>query len=120
VREIRQLEQQGVEARGRLLHEGVEGLDAVGDLAHPRHGRLRILAAPLGLADHLGGAVALGLQLLRLRHEAPALGVGIEHGPERDLSSARRERALHRRGILTDQPDVEHRNASTPHPCPLP
>ena len=48
-----------------------------------RHRGLRVLAAALGLADRLGGAVALGLELLGLGHEPPALGVHREHGRER-------------------------------------
>ena len=93
------------------LTSGVERLDAVGDLAHERHRGLRVLAAALGLADGLGGAVALGLELLGLGHQPPALRVHREHGRERHRGAARREGALHRRGIFSDQLDVEHRVA---------
>src|SRR6266478_2106805 len=59
VGQVGHLEQQALEPRVHLLHEPVENLDALRHLAHARHGRLRILAAPLGLPDGLGRAIAL-------------------------------------------------------------
>ncbi len=109
VGQVRHLEQQALEPRVHLLHEPVENLDALRHLAHARHGRLRILAAPLGLPDGLGRAIALGLEILGLGHQPAALGVCGEHRRERDLGAARRERALHRRRVFADQLDVEHR-----------
>ena len=64
-----------LDLRVDLLELGVQLLDALADLAHPRHHRLGILAPALGLADGFGGAVALRLERLDLGDEPAALGV---------------------------------------------
>ncbi len=110
VGDVRDLEQQGLEAAVGFLHPLVERLDAVRDLPHPRGGGLRVLAAPLGLPDGLRGAIPLRLQLLRLAHQPPAGRVRLQHRRERDRRAARGQRALHPCGIIADQPDVEHRS----------
>jgi hypothetical protein len=109
VRHVRDLEQQGLEPPVRLLHLRVEGLDPVGDLPHARGGGLRVLAPTPGLPDRLRGAIALRLELLGLGHEPAAGRVGLQDRGEGDRRPAGGERALHSRGIVADQLDVQHR-----------
>src|SRR2546427_8259704 len=79
VGEVRDLEEHALELSVHPLELGLERLDALADLTHPRHLRRRVLATPLRLADRLRGAVLEGLELLALFDETTAGGVEVEH-----------------------------------------
>ncbi len=76
----------------------------------------RRLAWPMASEARLRSALSSSASVT----QAPALRVHREHGRERHGGAARREGALHRRGIFSDQLDVEHRVPLIPSPYPLP
>src|SRR5258705_3730600 len=105
---VRELEQEPFESLVDRLELGVEGLDALADLAHARLLGSGVLAAALGLADRLGGFVAQRLEIVALADEPAALGVEDEQLVDELGAALGRESAAYRFGLVADQPDVKH------------
>src|SRR5262245_8523390 len=68
-----------------------------------------VLAAAPRLADGLGGAVALGLEVLGLAQQGPAAAVEGEDLPDVLAAPLVGQAALDLVGALADEPEVEHR-----------
>ena len=74
---------------------------------------LGVLAASLGLADGLGGAIAQGLELVGLLDQPAALVSRATMSLTRSAPPLPSERALDPLGVLADLPDIEHGPATT-------
>ena len=106
--QVRQLEQEGLEALVDGLELGVERLDTLAHLAHAGLLGAGVLTPALGLADRLGGFVAQGLEVFALADEPTALGVEGDHLGDELGTTLVREPTPHRLGLLADLPDVKH------------
>ena len=109
VRDVRDLDEQRLDGLVDRLQRGVERLDPVADLAHAHLLGGRVLTRLLRAADRLGGHVALGLEVLDLLEEPPALDVPGEDLRDELGAALVGERALHLVGPLADEPEIEHR-----------
>ena len=108
VREVRDLDEQRFDGLVDGLQPGIEGLDAVADLAHPRLFGAGVLTRLLRAADRLGGGVALGLEVLDLFQEPAALDVLGEDLRDELGAALLGERALDLVGSLANEPQIEH------------
>ena len=120
MRQVRQLDEQRLQPGVSVLDLSIERLDPLADVTHAGHGRLGAFAPPLGLADGFRGAVALGLELFRLREEPATRGIGLHHGAERDHLPTQRQRALDFLRPLANQSQIQHRGLASSHPSPYP
>ena len=87
-----------------------QGLDLRRDVAHPRDGRLGVLAALLGRRDALRRRLLLCAQALGGRRGLAPAGVEVEKLVDvlGELGGAAGQRGADRVGIATDEPEVEH------------
>src|SRR5580700_377999 len=111
---VRNRQQELVQALVELRDALVKALDLFGYFLHPREDCLRILTGPLETGDFMACLVALRLQAFGRSDELATFGVQRSEGRKIERDAAIAAHPLDRRQVLSKVSEVEHRRPRIP------